>query len=76
MFEKRLFDRARELYEVGSSREETTIQLNELRNSLIEEDRGLLLDAGYSERTVDEEMKDFDERLRHCSEEIVNDLYC
>lgn len=76
MFTGQIYDRANELYGIGVAKEEAMIELNQLREKLVEEDRNFLLDAGYSEQSVDAETKDFGKKLEQYTTEVVNELYC
>ena len=75
MFYEKLYDRAVELHNAGAAKKETTEKLDQMRKELIEEDRSLLSDAGYSEKSVNGEIEKFSERLENYCGETVNELY-
>lgn len=75
MFKERLYDRAVELYEVGTPREEALIKLGEMRKDIINEDQEMLLRAGYCAEDVEQEILTFDKHLENYSNQVVNELY-
>ena len=71
----RIYDRAVELWEIGSSKEKTLSEIEKLRNELIEDDKKMLLNAGYKPENVEKEVADVSKKLKGYSDKIIDDLY-
>lgn len=71
----RIYDRAVELWEIGASKEKTSSEIEKLRKELIEDDKKMLLNAGYKPENVEKEIADFSKKLKGYSDKIIDDLY-